>query len=149
MSVLSDEISGDPEGIGYASMSNAAVRDALNAKNYSMETDTTIRGFMMSLTKLGIVARLKDNAELETNPAVTRSICISAMILLSNPLDEIITLSSPDMTTLLGALVQASIVTQAEVDSIKADTVQPASRVEVLMGFGKIATLQEVREARA
>lgn len=139
LAALKSEIETDPEGIGYAGKSHAAIAGLLNAATRDGWRDVTVgevAGYaLLNLAWPGI------EAAAESQDSNVRAVARSALELMTNPAIQTVELSKADkraaFTALLDVLVAASAITadhKAGVLALAAATVSRAAE----LGLGAV-----------
>lgn len=146
---LTAELQTDPAGLGYAAWlpeSPGYVADLLNAQTSRMTRPrmVTARGIMASYG-LGPSAGA---AFLDKLEALSASVPAIKWALKFLQTDTGIDVGEPATQTMLASLAGVGGITPAEVDSIKAMALQPASRAEILFGLDTRISERDVREAQ-
>lgn len=150
MSVLSDELTNDPETLGYATPLTAGdhqeVARLLNEPRYSTPGAKPIASTTLLDWggKNGRIANLKDAAGNTNNSAELRSIAEAALLMIQRS-DTNLDMSQSEILGMLDALKQASVFSQTDIDSLNAMSTTDISRAEQL-GLGRVS-IQEVRNA--
>jgi hypothetical protein len=139
MSILSDELANDPEGLGYAPMlasgSHNAVAAALNELHYAALGNVDITPLLEWIAAHGVMARLR--AAAASNDPALASIAEVALMLVSNPNIPALDLSRPRVQTMLGALYVGGVVTQDAYHELLSMAAVQVSRAAVL-GLGTV-----------
>lgn len=152
MSLLSDELTNDPEGLGYQPHIDAgdhqSVAGVLNEPRYP-----TVGGRLISSVELmrwgaqaGRIARLEDAATNSQLSPEIRSIASGALRMIQRS-DTGLDMSSPEDAGMVQALVDAEIFTVDDKASLETLSTYQISLAEQL-GLGRV-THQQVREALA
>jgi hypothetical protein len=139
MSALHDELTNDPESLGYAAMlaagSHNAAAAALNMARYPALGSVDITPLLEWMAAHGIMARLR--AAVAGEDAQIASIAEVALMLVSNPNIPALDLSRERVQTMLGALTSAGVIpTEAHQELLSMAAVQ-VSRAAVL-GLGTV-----------
>jgi hypothetical protein len=127
---LKSEIAGDPLGLGYAAhlpASPGLVVDLLNAATQSMLgplRSTTAKAWAAA----GPYAAIVDASTNVTHPCRASCLVIRDSFACGDPIH----VEDPELQGMLNAWVTAKICTQAQVDTLYARAMQPASRAQVL-----------------
>ena len=141
---LSEELTLDPEGIGYTGddiidceLINAPVRDGLKELNS--------RELLAWAGANGRYAKIIDAAKTNLSKDL-RSICYVASKLFDRH-DATLDLRLPDRQQMVAALVSAHILSRSDSDSLYAMAATKVSRVEEL-GLGRVTT-SDIANARS
>jgi hypothetical protein len=139
MSALYDELTNDPEALGYAAMlaagSHNAIAAALNMARYPALGSVDITPLLEWIAAHGIMARLRTAAS--GNDAALASIAEVALMLVSNPNIPALDLSRPRVQAMLGALYAGGVVTEAAYNELLSMAAVQVSRAAVL-GLGTV-----------
>jgi hypothetical protein len=136
---LHDELSKDPQALGYAPLLAAGsangVADLLNAPRYDALGKVGITPLLEWIAAYGVMARLRAAATGEN--AQVASIAEVALMLVSNPNIPALDLSRPRVQQMLGALTQAGVIPQEAHAELLALATVRVSRAQQL-GFGTV-----------
>jgi hypothetical protein len=145
MSILKDEVTIDPLGVGYASFLSDApgtVVDLLNSRIYSMNkeryvTSRTIMAECASSSPILTGLKAAAGSDVQTD-------CAWTFLNSSDGLD----IGNPKALAMCDALVTSGAWTSAQAAEVKALASQPASRAEVLgLGYVTEADLRTAMES--
>ena len=137
---LHDELTNDPEGLGYAPLLAAgsanAIADLLNAPHYDALGKVGITPMLVWIAKHGVMARLRaaaagDNAQIA-------SIAEVAMLLVQNPNISAIDFGLSDVQAMLAALAQAGVIPQDAYTEVLTLATVHVSRAQQL-GLGTVS----------
>jgi hypothetical protein len=117
MSILSDELS-KPQ---YASLSDQAAADAVNAKTVSVEQTVAIHKLKEYAIINGIWPKLKAG-QANSNPVVA-ALCVSVLDWVDDPRISTLDVNKPEVQAMLDGLVSAGIMSSSN----KADVVAMGS----------------------
>jgi hypothetical protein len=117
MSILSDELS-KPQ---YASMTDQAAADAVNAKTVSVEQTVAIHKLKEYAILNGIWPKLKAG-QANSNPVVA-ALCVSVLDWVDDPRISTLDVNKPEVQAMLDGLVSAGIMSASN----KADVVAMGS----------------------
>lgn len=144
---LAAEINGDPVGIGYAAFLPDApgkVCELMNAKTFTAHKTKMIswRGLYASygigpVLAPQVLAKIRAGAE--SNQVLYD---IKMMVYSETGMD----IGEPSAQTLISQLTPA-VFTPEEADALRAVSLQPASRAEIVLGNGAIVSIDDLREA--
>jgi hypothetical protein len=138
---LSTEISTDPAGLGYAAFVSASnwgkIAEILTTP--SLSYTKTIAKVPIASVLIWAASGPLDELYVgvsNTNPQI-RSICRACIAIFSSPSTQYLDLGDTRLTTMLGNLVAAGVLTSADQTTCLALTqISPASRAEVIGGDG-------------
>lgn len=133
IAAFQEEVKLDPLGRGYAQMTDAELYASVNEKNRSRMVIVGSRPLLEWAAAEGRYSKLDKAARNEQLPDLIRSVAMAACKLIDRN-DTEIDLSSTMHMNLLNALVQASVLTQSDKDSLVALSTSAISRAEEL-GF--------------
>jgi hypothetical protein len=137
---LHDELTTDPEGLGYADMlaagSHNAVAAALNMARYPALSSVAITPLLEWMAAHGIMARLRAAAAGED--AQIASIAEVALLLVANPNIPALDLSRERVQTMLGALTQAGVIPEPAYQELLQLAAVQVSRAQQL-GLGTVS----------
>ena len=144
---LATELTTDPIGRGYATMSNGDATESLNAADRTGSRPIEYPGLLKILVARGIYSKIVDATTdpLQTNHN-TKSAAHGLLFLLR---DEEIDVTEAQFDGLLSRLVTGSVIAQADKDAITAAATGPVSRAEELWGAGTGVSVDHVRQARS
>lgn len=150
---LSAEISTDPQRLGYAGKGDADVAALLNNANAAWSVYVQLAPTsLLKWAANGPMQQIQDFANLTTNNASLRAICMAALQIfnLGSPLD----LTDPQINGtggMLQTLEAGGVITSAQLSALLANGLgskTPCSRAEVLWGAGTTITHSDVRTAQ-
>lgn len=143
MGTLTDEIMNDPEGVGYQphvdAGDHAAVAALLNEPRYQTTgaREITSRELLVWGGGEGRLARLRAAVGNDQLPDTIRSMADAALRMLQRE-DTTLDMSRPEIVGMIDALVQASVLTDADRTSLQTLSTREISRAEQL-GLGRVS----------
>lgn len=144
---LKDEITNDPQAIGYAGKSNAELVDLLNDLNFTKKVPVPVNKILIWAAQTGAIVRISDSAANSQTPEAVRAVCMGSLRVIDGAFSETVHFQNPDVMAMLDGLVAGTIITAAEKGALLSLEDAPAGRAEVL--FGVPVTIDDVRKAVA
>ena len=130
----------------FLNAQDQAVADRLNARTSTAAQPIPIFEFAMWAARTGVRAKLRAGLSSD-NPAIA-DICDVALEVMHNPHATSLDPTDAGTVAMMTALVGAGVVSQEDVDGLKAYCTRAASRADLVFGFGSIVTAVDVGAAR-
>jgi hypothetical protein len=131
---LQDELTNDPLGRGYDSMTPAEVASDLQSEHRTLIEPLNSRVLLRKTAELGIITPLEEEAE--TGNAGVQDIAKAAVRMIKRP-DVDLDLADPEEEALVDQLVENSVIAQSDKDALVSEAERSASRAEELGREGK------------
>ena len=134
---LADEIEADPLGRGYAGMTDAEVADSLSTGDIMAQRDIPLPTVYLWGVATSGLSDVRAAAESHASAAV-RGLCAAALGMLALPSATVLSVTNPEVSGMLGALVATGVLTADKRDNLLARGQSLISRADQL-GLGVVA----------